>query len=131
MSPTQTIGGIMSTATTTAPVQREPELLGQTVVVIGGSAGIGLETARLARAEGAEVILTARNPERLEHAARELGARSTAAFDATDIDRLQRFFEDLPTPPDHVMVTGGGPYYAPLAETDFAQARRSVDEHFW
>ncbi|MFD0331817.1 hypothetical protein ACFQZC_35820 [Streptacidiphilus monticola] len=32
-----------------APVAREPELLGQTVVVIGGSAGIGLETARRAR----------------------------------------------------------------------------------
>ena len=46
-----------------------PELLGQTVVVIGGSAGIGLETARRARAEGAEVVLTARDPERLERAA--------------------------------------------------------------
>jgi NAD(P)-dependent dehydrogenase (short-subunit alcohol dehydrogenase family) len=33
-------------------VQRKPELLGQTVVVIGGSAGIGLETARRARTEG-------------------------------------------------------------------------------
>ncbi len=67
-------------------------LLGQTVVVIGGSSGIGLETARRARAEGAEVVLTARNPERLEHAARELGARSSAAFDAADPDRLARFF---------------------------------------
>ena len=46
----------------------EPELAGQTVVVIGGSAGIGLETARRARAEGADVILTGRNPERLEPA---------------------------------------------------------------
>jgi len=36
---------------------RERELAGQTVVVIGGSAGIGLETARRARAEGADVIL--------------------------------------------------------------------------
>ena len=53
----------MSTATTTTPIRREPELLGQTVVVIGGSAGIGLETARRARAERAKLILTARNPE--------------------------------------------------------------------
>ena len=36
---------------------REPGLLGQTVVVIGGSAGIGLETVRYARAQGAEVAL--------------------------------------------------------------------------
>jgi NADP-dependent 3-hydroxy acid dehydrogenase YdfG len=64
----------------------EGALLGQTVVVIGGSAGIGFETALPARAEGAEVVLAARDPERLERAANELGARSTAAFDATDFE---------------------------------------------
>jgi len=37
---------------------REPDLRGQTVVVIGGSAGIGLATARRARAEGAAPIQT-------------------------------------------------------------------------
>ena len=58
----------MSTVTTPSPIHREPELLGQTVVVIGGSAGIGFETARRARAEGAKVILTGRNAERLQHA---------------------------------------------------------------
>ena len=119
----------MSTATTASPVQHEPELLGQTVVVIGGSAGIGLETARRARAEGANVILTARKAEPLQHAASELGALSTAAFDATDFERLARFFDELPTPIDHVLVTGPGPYYAPLAEFDFEKARRDVDTH--
>ena len=106
-------------------------LSGQTVVVIGGSAGIGLETARLARAEGAEVILTGRNAERLEGAAREVGASSTAAFDATDFPRLERFFADLPTPIDHVLLTGPGPYYAPLAEFDFDAARRDVESHIF
>jgi len=43
----------------TAVTRREPELAGQTVVVIGGSAGIGLETARRARAEGADVAALA------------------------------------------------------------------------
>jgi NAD(P)-dependent dehydrogenase (short-subunit alcohol dehydrogenase family) len=103
-------------------------LAGQTVVLIGGSAGIGLETARLARAEGADVILTARNPERLEEAGRDLGAR-TAAFDATDFDALARFFAELPGPIDHVLTTGPGPYYAPLAEFDFEAARRDIDSH--
>jgi short-subunit dehydrogenase len=68
------IGGIMTTATTVTTSQREPELTGQTVVVIGGSAGIGLETAGRARAEDADVILTARNHDRLQRAAAELGA---------------------------------------------------------
>lgn len=79
----------MSTATTPVSVRREPELLGQTVVVIGGSAGIGLETARRARAEGARVILTGRNQERLQRAAGELEAMSTAAFDANDPAQLE------------------------------------------
>jgi NAD(P)-dependent dehydrogenase (short-subunit alcohol dehydrogenase family) len=121
----------MTAATTISSTQREPALLGQTVVVIGGSAGIGLETARRARAEGAGVIVTGRNQQRLERAARELGALSSAAFDAADPDRLARFFGDLPKPVDHVMVTAGRPYYAPLADFDFAEARRDVDEHLW
>jgi NAD(P)-dependent dehydrogenase (short-subunit alcohol dehydrogenase family) len=106
-------------------------LEGQTVVVLGGSAGIGLETARLARAEGAEVVLAARNADRLHSAAQEVGARSTAAFDAADPEALTRFFSDLPTPVDHVMVTAGRPYYGPIADMDFAAARRSLDDHFW
>lgn len=119
-----------ATAAVTA-TGRKPELLGQTVVVIGGSAGIGFETARRARAEGADVVLTARNPERLERATQELGARSSAAFDATDFARLDQFFDETPTPIDHLMVTAGGPYYAPLASMDFDEARRDVNEHLW
>jgi NAD(P)-dependent dehydrogenase (short-subunit alcohol dehydrogenase family) len=90
----------------TGTAVREPALLGQTVVVIGGSSGIGLETARRARAEGAELVLAGRDPDRLKHAATELGASRTAAFDATDTAALERFFADLPVPVDHVMVTG-------------------------
>jgi NAD(P)-dependent dehydrogenase (short-subunit alcohol dehydrogenase family) len=100
---------------------------GQTVVVIGGSAGIGLETARLARSEGAGVILTARSPDKLERVAQELGAVSTAAFDVTDWAQLERFFEELASPVDHVLITAGGPYYAPLEELDFDLALRGLD----
>ncbi len=106
-----------------------PELLGQTVVVIGGSAGIGLATARRARAEGANVILTARNPEPLRRAASEVGALSSAAFDALDFERLGRFFAELRAPIDHVLVTGPGPYYAPLAQFDVEKARRDIEAH--
>jgi NAD(P)-dependent dehydrogenase (short-subunit alcohol dehydrogenase family) len=112
-------------------VSREPQLAGQTVVVIGGSSGMGLETAKLARAEGADVILTGRNPERLQNAAREVGARSSAAFDVTDFERLGRFFDELPSPVNHIMVTAGGPYYARLANLDFTQAHSHVEEKFW
>jgi NAD(P)-dependent dehydrogenase (short-subunit alcohol dehydrogenase family) len=99
----------MTTATITAPAQRKQELLGETVVIIGDSAGIGLETARRARAEGADTILT--------------------AFDATDTDRLEQFFDELPGPIDHVIVAAAGSDYEPLAEMSFARARRFFDEH--
>jgi NAD(P)-dependent dehydrogenase (short-subunit alcohol dehydrogenase family) len=102
---------------------------GQTVVVIGGSAGIGLETARRARADGADVILTARNPERLARAAHELGALKSAAFDAVDVEHLERFFAELPGPINHVLVTAGGPHYEALTEMDFSRASRFLDEH--
>jgi NAD(P)-dependent dehydrogenase (short-subunit alcohol dehydrogenase family) len=107
----------------------DPQLPGQTIVVLGGSAGIGLETARRARAEGADVIITGRNAERLEAAARDVGAVGSAAFDATDEGRLKQFFADLPGPVDHVLLTGSGPYYAPLAELDFDEVRRDIDTH--
>jgi NAD(P)-dependent dehydrogenase (short-subunit alcohol dehydrogenase family) len=119
----------MTTETAASPTQREPELLGQTVVVIGGSAGIGLETARRARAEGAEVILTGRNPERLEQAADELEVQRTVAFDAHDLSSLESFFEDLPAPIDHVMVTAGGPKYKPPLEMTPEEARDGFTEH--
>src|SRR5690242_16616767 len=114
---------------TTAVAAREPELLGQIVVAIGGSAGIGLETARRARAEGAEVILTGRDPDRLERAAAEVGARGSAAFDATDAAALKSFFDELPTPIDHVLVTAGRPTYGPLLEMGPDQVREALGDH--
>jgi NAD(P)-dependent dehydrogenase (short-subunit alcohol dehydrogenase family) len=119
----------MGTAITSSRVKREPELLGQTVVVIGGSAGIGLETARRARAEGATLILTGRNPEPLQHAASEVDALTSTAFDATDSGLLTQFFRDLPTV-DHIMVTAGRPYYGRLIDLDLPHARRALEEHF-
>jgi NAD(P)-dependent dehydrogenase (short-subunit alcohol dehydrogenase family) len=121
----------MSTATGASLMQREPKLLGQTVVVIGGSAGMGFETARFARAEGAKLVLTARRPEALQRAASELGAQHTAAFDATDFAQLEHFFNELPAQIDHVLVTGPGPYYATLTEFDFDKARREVEAHLF
>jgi NAD(P)-dependent dehydrogenase (short-subunit alcohol dehydrogenase family) len=115
--------------TTPAAAQHEPELAGQTVVLIGGSSGIGLETARRARAEGADVVLTGRHPDRLKQAAEEVGAHRTAAFDAGDAAALERFFQDLPAPIDHVLITAGGPRYGPLLEMDSAQVSEALGGH--
>lgn len=118
----------MSTATASVITQPEPELLGQTVVIIGGSAGIGLETARRAHAAGASVILTARNRAHLEQVAQELNAQRIAAFNAGDPASLQSFFQDLSAPIDHVMVTAGAPHYGPPLQMSFEEARHGLSD---
>lgn len=65
-------------------------------MVVGGSAGIGLETARQVGAAGGELVLVARDAGRLQRAADELNPLSTAAFDARDVERLERFITELP-----------------------------------
>jgi NAD(P)-dependent dehydrogenase (short-subunit alcohol dehydrogenase family) len=119
----------MTGATTAVSTERGPELAGQSVVVIGGSAGIGFETARRAEAEGADVTITGRNPDRLKQAALEVGAQHTAAFDANDAAAMRKFFQDLPAPIDHVMVTAGGPTYGPLLEMGQGQVRDALSNH--
>ncbi|MEV6840251.1 SDR family oxidoreductase [Streptomyces sp. NPDC051133] len=119
----------MSSEPSAAPAPRDPALLGQTLVVIGGSAGIGLATARHARAEGADVIITGRNADRLRTAAREVDAVSTASFDAHDAAQVARFFQELSGPVDHVLVTAGGPSYGRLLDLDAERARRAISDH--
>ncbi|WP_055591146.1 SDR family NAD(P)-dependent oxidoreductase, partial [Streptacidiphilus griseoplanus] len=104
------------------PGEPDGALSGQTVVVVGGSAGIGLATARRVRAAGGEVVLAARNAERLRQAADELKPLSTAAFDAQDTRRLEDFLRGLPGQVDHVLVTAGSPSYTPLDAIDLTAA---------
>ncbi len=120
-------------ATTTGPVDSASEprhgLTGQTVVVIGGSSGIGLAAARQARASDARVLLTGRHRDRLEQASSDVGAVGTAIMDLADADGPERLFDGLDARVDHVLVTGGGPVYGPIAELDLDQAWRVLDEH--
>jgi len=112
-----------------APGQRTPDMIGQTVVVVGGSAGIGLETARRARSEGADVVLTGRDPERLRQAALDVDAGNFAAFDANDPAALRRFFDGLADPIDHVLVTAGSPHYGPMLEMNRDETRDAITGH--
>jgi NAD(P)-dependent dehydrogenase (short-subunit alcohol dehydrogenase family) len=65
-------------------------LANKTALITGGNSGIGLATARLFIAEGARVIVTGRNQERLQAAAKELGPQAFAVLaDATDIEATE------------------------------------------
>jgi NAD(P)-dependent dehydrogenase (short-subunit alcohol dehydrogenase family) len=109
-------------------MERDRQLAGHTLLVIGGSSGIGFETGRRAFAQGAKVIITARDPERVQRAGLQLEG-SIAAFDATDFRRLGGFFAALPTPIDHVLVAGPGHHAMSLADFDVDVARRELEAH--
>jgi NAD(P)-dependent dehydrogenase (short-subunit alcohol dehydrogenase family) len=65
------------------------------VVIIGGSSGIGLETARLARAEGASVTIAGRSEDRLGRAAESLGCSYEDAAGKTPTGRLRCVVADM------------------------------------
>lgn len=79
---------------------------GQTVVVIGGSKGIGLEVARQALSRGARVVVAARNGEGLKAASSANPGLATAQVDATDRTALTAFFAGLGQV-DHVYHAAG------------------------
>lgn len=66
------------------------ELSGKVALITGASSGIGLEVARQMVRRGGRVALVARSRDKLESAARELGATQAAAFalDVTDREGL-------------------------------------------
>ncbi|MGW6961613.1 SDR family oxidoreductase [Streptomyces chartreusis] len=113
---------------TGSPPHHPYDLTDQTVVVIGARSGIGLATARRVRACGGQVVMVGRDRERLDKAAAEVRPVRTATLDAGDEDRLQRFFQDLPGPVDHIISTAGSPSYAPLADMDLEETSRRFGE---
>jgi NAD(P)-dependent dehydrogenase (short-subunit alcohol dehydrogenase family) len=96
------------------------------VAVLGGSAGIGLETARRVAGAGAQVTIGGRNRERLEHAAKAIGDRATAvAVDATELDSLRAFFAQAGPITDLVVTVtrrGGAGPASGLADADLVGA---------
>ena len=89
-------------------------LANKTVVVLGGSSGIGLATAKAAKAEGADVVITGRSQPRLDAARAEIGGEVRAvALDVADENGMRALFGSLPKV-DHIFVSaatvtlGGG-----------------------
>jgi len=79
----------------------------QRVVVLGGTSGIGLATARTAADQGATVIVASSNPESVKRALEDLPASASGeAVDLTDADAVATFFDGL-APFDHLVFTAG------------------------
>lgn len=104
-------------------------LAGKKVVVVGGSSGIGLATAELAKNEGAEVIIASRSAEKLKAVADKIGAKAIAT-DVTDDDSVANLFKQC-GPVDHVVVTAAQLKTGPFKSVAMDDVRSTMDGKFW
>ncbi len=101
------------------------------VVVIGGSSGMGLATAKAAMAEGAKVVITGRSEDRLRSASQDLrGTVRTVALDAADEAGTRALFEDLGHV-DHVFFTAATLTFSPGFKAESAALRAAIDTRLW
>lgn len=106
-------------------------LNGQTIVILGGSSGIGLATAQAAQAAGAKVIITGRSSERLAKARAALGSGAEAhAVDASDEAATRALFERLPAV-DHVFITAGTLVLDGKLAPERSVLEPAMDMRFW
>lgn len=104
----------------------------QRIIVIGGSSGMGLATARAAAHEGATVTVVSSRPERVDAALTSLPAGCDGAVvDVRDEDAVAQFFRRVGEL-DHLVFTAGDAFTPrPLAELDLATARAVLEVRFW
>src|ERR1700686_5155462 len=105
------------------------QLAGKKVVVVGGSSGIGLATAELAKSEGANVIIASRNADRLNAVADKLGATAIPA-DVTSDESVARLFRAC-GPVDHVVVTAAQLRTGPFKTVAMEDVRATMEGKFW
>jgi NAD(P)-dependent dehydrogenase (short-subunit alcohol dehydrogenase family) len=104
-------------------------LKGKKVVVVGGSSGIGLSTAELAKAEGAEVIIASHNADRLKAVAAKMGVTAIPA-DVTSDESVASLFRACGAV-DHVVVTAAQLRSGPFKTVSMEDVRSTMEGKFW
>src|SRR5579859_3252820 len=105
------------------------QLAGKKIVVVGGSSGIGLSIAELARREGADVIVASRNAAKLDAVAERLNAIAIPT-DVTDDKSVVNLFKSS-GPVDHVVVTAAQLRSGPFKTVAMEDVRSTFEGKFW
>lgn len=106
-------------------------LASQTVLIVGGSSGIGAATAKAFAALGAHVTIASRSQAKLDAAAAGIGASvRTAVLDTTDAAAVEAFFAKA-GPFDHVVVSAAQTASGPVRQLPLADAHAAMDSKFW
>lgn len=106
------------------------QLAGKHVVVVGGSQGIGLETARLATQAGATVTIMGRSPEKLQSARDHLGQVHTIPMNIADETAVDEAFAEIASI-DHVYIAAGSFVGGKILDGSVEQFRPAIDSRLW
>lgn len=105
-------------------------LEGRSVVIIGGTSGIGLAVAAQAKAAGADVIVIGLERDRAQQVATEHGFAGWRAADVTRPETIQQALVDIPRV-DHLALLAGTFVAGKVLEADVSYLRRAFDERIW
>ncbi|NET74184.1 MAG: SDR family oxidoreductase [Sphaerospermopsis sp. SIO1G2] len=107
------------------------DLSNQKIVIIGGSSGMGLATAKAVVKSGGNVIIASRSSAKLQAAEEEIGERvSTYSLDITKETEVQQLFTTIGTF-DALVTTAAEGSMGAFLELEITQARQLLKSKFW
>jgi NAD(P)-dependent dehydrogenase (short-subunit alcohol dehydrogenase family) len=107
------------------------QLKDATVVIIGGSAGIGIATASACLTYGAKVVIGGRSQDRLQEAVTKLdGDVETVVVDINDSSSIQALFAGLDQV-DHVFMNAGMAKGGSILESELSILEASINDRIW
>ncbi len=106
------------------------DYLGKKAVVVGGSSGIGLASAKFLASNGAQVTIASRNREKLEKAKDSIGGVAIYKLDATDEGQVKQFFDSI-TNIDYLITTVGSSIKGDLFGLDTAKIKETFNSKYW